>query len=195
MSENEIIIKPHRFTALFIYFLKSLIFILIFLFSFKVINKIIGYDLIMYIVETMQIAFRSIIQSESYYLTHSFGLQFLEEKVVYIFLVSLLLAFAQQSNIINKYWKFTNRRFEFVEGFFSLKKTVVSLDKITRIYSVPKADFRGTGDIYIELSIKEKRLKLPFVFDAEQIIKKISNMVERYKEKVIEEDIKKDIKR
>ena len=51
------------------------------------------------------------------------------------------------------------------------------------------------GDIYIELSIKEKRLKLPFVFDAEQIIKKISNMVERYKEKVIEEDIKKDIKR
>lgn len=192
MEEKEIIIRPHYLTAFCIYFVKFLIFIVIIIFSFKIINKILGYDLIMSIVDTLRIAIGNIMELDSS-ITSSLGIEFLEDNIFNIFLTTLILAFVKHSTIINKSWQFTSKEFKFGEGIFSIKKTILPLENIIRVYTVAKADFKNIGDIYIELSTREKKLKLPCVFHTDDLVKEISKRVDKYKESIIEKDIERDL--
>lgn len=194
MKKEELIIKPHYFVALLIYFLKSLAFIFILIFSFKLINYSLGYDLIAFIVDTLSISIENIINTDSP-LFKSIILGYFEDTIFDVLLATLILTFVQQSNTLNKGWIFTNKELEFREGVFGMKKTIVPLDKIIRVYGVPKADFRHIGHMFIELSIREKKLKLPYVFQIDKLTKEISTLVDRYKEEIIEKDIEEDIEK
>jgi len=49
------------------------------------------------------------------------------------------------------------------------------------------------GDMYIQVAIREKKLRLPFVFETEDKVKEISRRVDKYKEEDIEKKIETDI--
>ena len=192
MKERELIIKPHYFVALLIYFIKSLIFIFIIVVGFKVLNLVLGYDIIEIILDTMRMSMENIADTNSP-LFRSIVIDYVEHRVIHILLITLLLTFMQQSDTLNKHWHFNNKEFEFREGIWGIKKTTVPLDKIVRVYGVPKADFGNIGHMYIELSMREKKLKLPYVFEIDKMTKEISSISDKYKEKVIEKDIEEDI--
>ncbi|MBD3164058.1 hypothetical protein GF323_02580 [Candidatus Woesearchaeota archaeon] len=192
MEQEELAIRPHYFTALAIYFLKSLIFVLIIVFTFQIMRIILGIDIIGIIIESIQISIENIFDIDSP-LLEAIGLEFLEDRVINIFIATLLLTFAQQSNVINKMWTVTNNEIRYNEGFFSLKNTTAELDKVMRVYGIPRADFKNMGDIYIELSTREKKLKLPCVYHVDALVREISARAEKYKEMIIEKDIERDI--
>lgn len=192
MEDHEILIKPHYFVALGVFFIKAILFVVIIFFSFQVINLIVGHNILLESFETVKIAFENIgyLRNTLYV---NMGLDFLEDRITDIVIVTVLLVFAQHSSILNRYWKLTDSELEYKEGLLSVRKTIVTLDAVMRVYAIQKADIKKLGDLYLELSTREKKLRLPFVFYTEDLVKEIHERVEKYKKSLIEEDVEKKV--
>ena len=191
-ESNELVIRVHLVTALLLTALKAVIFIGIAVICFEFVNHVLGYDNVAYVFETIKMAIDSIMQSDTP-LIHDILIDFIEDHAFDIVVGTILLYYLNRSSVINKYWKFTDSEFTFKEGFLSLNKKSLPLDKIMRVYAVPKFDYKNTGHLFIDLNLREKKLRLPYVFHIDEKVAEISRRVDKFKESRIEEDIERDM--